>query len=202
MNSTELKSRDDGVNLTYPAGLSWHIRSLNTIEIGYQSNQRIGREIRLVRLDCKGWIRREYNQGGILGPDTFRMGIVYDKQGNGTGPNIEELLTPSLLVDRDTNLVNSMPNLANEDRFIWLHDKRYTFNWCDTTASVDETAQDSPSQHLVDFSINLGRLPCIYRNDAAVPPLTGNLLYFFTGTGPASQDGYSFQNMFRLFYTD
>jgi hypothetical protein len=91
---------------------------VNGVIIGNDFNNRVGREIKMkslyMRLSAANLVDQE---------STLRIMLVYDKQPNGVGPAITDILTSA-----DVNAPN---NLNNRERFIVITDKVRT---CSTAA--------------------------------------------------------------------
>lgn len=182
--------------------LGWIADIINGIPAGYDQNERIGRRINLKRLEFRGSIRRDYSGGGIFDPQLVRFGIIYDKQTNGGGVPVASEVWTEFALDRDTNYVYAMQDTNNRDRFIHLYDRVFKFNWCDTTAAVNETALDDPSEHFWTLDLDLEGLSTVYASTADSSIMDGSLFWYIAVTGPVSGTEFVFVPRFRLFYED
>lgn len=134
--SPELKAT--GISGTMTISTTPWVLLANGCAPGTQLNQRIGRQIRMVRLEGTVAMMATPTTGK---DQRQRLLIVLDKQANGTAPSASDIL--------DTVTVESLPNLSNQKRFTILYDRRFVRN----------ASAEPGSQAIVNISLPLdGRI--------------------------------------------
>lgn len=110
VSSPELKNIDTGGSIGVLVGTQWsELDLLNPIQVGADSNQRVGRKVQLKSLIFR------WNTSSNIANIPFRLLIVYDKEPNQATPLITDILI--------SNNHNAPMNLSNSNRFIILADE-------------------------------------------------------------------------------
>ena len=121
-----------------PVDTASAVQLLNGCSPGTGINQRIGRQIRMVRLE--GTVTMMVTP--TTGVDQRqRLLIVLDRQANGVAPSAPDVL--------EATTVESPPNVSNQKRFTILYDRRFALN----------ASAEPGSQAIVNMSLPLdGRI--------------------------------------------
>lgn len=98
---------------------------INGVATGTDFTQRIGRKIKMVSVQIRGWLVPDDN---IVNPNMARIMVVYDSQPNGALAAVTDIL---LQAD-----ATSMMNLNNRDRFRVLLDEQLASGPRNDTASI------------------------------------------------------------------
>lgn len=109
-SSPELKNIDTGGSVgQIPNGFWSELDLLNPIQVGADSNQRVGRKVQLKSLLFR------WNESTATALSPIRILIVYDKEPNQATPVLTEVIT--------SDNYNAPMNLSNSNRFIVLADE-------------------------------------------------------------------------------
>jgi hypothetical protein len=171
----EVKNHDVApvVQLVNELEVAGHIRLLNGIAQGTDSNERIGRKIRMKAIRVDGYVFAEDN---TISPHVIRLSIVCDKQTNGSAPLKAEIYeaTSSL----------SFPNMDNKGRFRILATKNVFLG---ANNGLTPAVPLAPGGSRFSFYIPLKGLLCHYTGTGnLVTNIKTNGLYFVMASNNAS----------------
>lgn len=109
-----------------------NMRLLNGVVEGAADYQRVGTRCEFTSIQLRLGIYLRNGTAAITQPLRGRLLLVYDRQPNGSKPNISEIIT-SRQFDGGTNTdAYSMVNMANRDRFMILREYNFVFSPTDT----------------------------------------------------------------------
>lgn len=166
----EMKYFDtEGTNLTVPASSNWagtevqpNVGTPNTFvcpTVGSAINQRIGRDITLMKLKIRGLIRVVPQQAVSTLDEAciVRLILVQDMQTNAAQVQGEQVMQPSTTAD-PSNCINTYQNLANFGRFKVFKDERIPLIQPEAVyeaTSADQSGYNVPFEYTIQFPVGL-----------------------------------------------
>lgn len=158
------------------------ITSLNLVAQGTDENDRIGRKCTIKSVHWKGLITLAASpSASATASDHGRIILYLDKQTNGAAAAVTDLL--------ESTATDAFRNLANSQRFVVLHDSRFTL----TSAAAEDSLGFGPIKRVfnvnkrvnipLEFSAGTGALTELRSNNLACLFISdGTDLLSFTGT--------------------
>jgi len=124
---------------------------LNGLDLGSSSWNRVGRRIRMTKLEIRGVYYPDISAAS--GPSYARTVVFYDKQCNGTIPTWGTIFNTTTFNGSSSNGPFSMPNIYNEKRFEILWDNTIVFGEVNVAGNVYSNANPGaiPMDHCIDL---------------------------------------------------
>lgn len=177
---------------------------INGLQRGTDVYQRVGRRIKIVSINIRG-LFFVLQDGAVPSIDYLRMMLVYDREPNGSLPNLNEILQDTSEANAtSTNSISHM-NLVNSDRFAIIKD------WSIAIPAKAASGTSAPSQSLLDngfAAINWNKkvnLDVKY-NSGTVGDVTdittGSLFLVFVGLETTANSQFGAQMQCRIRFTD
>jgi len=206
---SELKGMDTTISfnpILATTGTNGNTSTLNLIQTGTGSWNRIGRKVNLKSLRVKGIATCLHFQdaGNDIQGNTLRMCVVWDKQpAGGTEPLFSDIFGVTSQAGAETSTFFSPPKYDTMDRFRVLKD------W-----EINSTAQATPgagdyvrNTFAIDCYISLGDLESTYSGQSApmtIADINNGALYLIARaqTQNAATTEFSLEAVCRLRYVD
>lgn len=177
------------------------VTTLNQIKLGSDTFQRVGRKVMMKSLHLTGTIQR-----GTLGhvDDYCRVMVVYDRQPNGGGFAISQLLSSNDEVGAISSTAMDFPNISFAERFLILADNRLALNGPAATNDTAAVNTDFKGEYNINRFIKLKNLVAHYdiSSISTDVPTCGALLLIAFGSVPAATASYQLTWTSRLRYHD
>lgn len=198
------------VNKTLPANNNWAtatcdpatINNLCSPTVGPGYNQRIGKEIKILKLKIRGNFILPPQESVAPGftPCVIRYGLFQDMQTNGTQATGNLVMTPT---STQLGLANTFQNIDNFGRFKVLKDKICTLQ--DPNLAGSATDHDTNGK-ICNFKISLKfKQPIIVRfnntNGGGVADIIDNSLHFYAN-GTSSSAPVQLNYLCRVCYKE
>lgn len=147
---------------------------LNAVNVGSNIYQRTGVKIALRSIHIRGIITPSRQNGTAVTEQLGRIIVVYDKQPNGAGPAMGDVLQTLSNAGAATTTSYSMPNLLNRERFTILRDKKVFLSPLGingatpaSTTAISLEANTGQNPLLVDMFIKLTGLETSYNTNTS-----------------------------------
>lgn len=157
------------------------VTPLNLIQQGAAGNERIGRKVSLKSVQIRGFFLANPAEGITVSPELnyMRMLVVYDKQTNGTLPNINAILQ-NQFYDGSYSLTETAGlNINSRDRFEILLDKMFVLP-SDTAGFIPSATVDL--LHVEEYRKLKGKETCYNTSTGSIGDIaTGGLFLVCIG---------------------
>lgn len=171
---------------------------LNSLVVGAEVYQRLGRAISMKSIEIKNYI---FPSGNTATNDALRFCVVYDRNPDGAYPTFSEVFTSINAAGSVTTDAFCFPNPTNVDRFKILKDWHIPIIPSAAVAPSALAQQDPNLPMWMHHYVNLGGLESRYGN-GATHPTSGGLYLFIQGVVAPASAGCNCVYQARLRYTD